>query len=99
MRYNRNLSLCANRSALKPDAHHAFSDIIDHYVEHAEKFNLFDTERIKKTLYQIEGSLNGVDGVFEWIVHPDPSKGVTHRLFIKNGKITGKPNIWPTKND
>ncbi|WP_193352499.1 phosphoserine aminotransferase [Heyndrickxia coagulans] len=30
------------------------------------------------------------NGIFEWIV--DPYKGVTHRRFIPNGKITGFPN-------
>ena len=30
------------------------------------------------------------DGVFEWII--DPIKGITHRRFILNGKITGAPN-------
>jgi hypothetical protein len=43
-----------------------------------------------RSLYQIEGSLNGKKGIFEWIL--DPEKGVTHRRFIPNGKITGKPN-------
>lgn len=33
---------------------------------------------------------NGKKGVFEWIY--DSSKGVTHRRFIPNGKITGRPN-------
>ena len=48
---------------------------------------------ITRTLYQIEGSLNGKEGVFEWIV--DPNNGVTHRNFIENGKVTGKPNNYP----
>lgn len=34
-------------------------------------------------------------GIFEWIV--DPDKGVTHRRFIPNGKITGQANQIPTK--
>ena len=34
---------------------------------------------------------SGKDGIFEWIL--DGEKGVTtHRRFIENGKITGKPN-------
>ncbi len=83
--------------ALKLDSYHKFSDIIDNYVEYAQKFDLYDKETVRKILYQIEGSLNGEKGIFEWIVHPDPSKGVVHRLFIKDGIITGKPNIWPGK--
>ena len=39
---------------------------------------------------------NGVEGIFEWIVDPNSLNGVTHRLFIKNGIITGKPSIFPS---
>jgi filamentous hemagglutinin len=44
------------------------------------------------TLYQVEGSLNGQNGVFEWIVERGE---VTHRLFIPRGTITGRPNQRP----
>lgn len=39
-------------------------------------------------LYQLEGSLNGRPGVFEWII--DGGKR-THRRFIPGGTITGYP--------
>ena len=39
-------------------------------------------------LYQIEGSLNGVDGRFEWIIQDGK---VTHRMFVKGGTINGVP--------
>jgi len=80
-------------SALKSDAFHAFSDIIDNYAKYAKKFELIDRENIVKYLYQIEGALNKESGIFEWIVHPQ--KGVIHRLFIRGGKITGRPNTHP----
>ncbi len=80
-------------SALKADPYHAFSDIIDNYAGCAEKFDLVGNDGIKRALYQIKGSLNKMDGIFEWIVDPNPSKGVTHRLFIPKGTITGKPNM------
>jgi hypothetical protein len=45
-------------------------------------------------LSQIEGSNNGVEGVFEWIVDEGD---VTHRRFIPGGKVTGFPNQIPKK--
>ena len=40
------------------------------------------------TLYQLEGSLNGKIGRFEWIVQ---NNSVTHRMFVKGGGINGIP--------
>ena len=40
-------------------------------------------------------TLNGKEGIFEWIVDPNPSLGVTHRRFIEGVGITGKPNAHP----
>ncbi len=77
-------------SALKNDLHHSFNDIIDNYAGKAHEFKIKGGDKKTRTLYQIEGSLNGKKGIFEWI--HDPEKGVTHRRFIPNGKITGKPN-------
>jgi hypothetical protein len=73
------------------DTYHAFHDLVDNFARIAERFSLKGKDGILRNLYQIEGSLNGIDGVFEWIVDPRPNYGVTHRLFIKNGKITGRP--------
>ncbi|WP_257155174.1 N-acetylmuramoyl-L-alanine amidase family protein [Bacillus paramycoides] len=79
-------------SALKIDELHAFNNIIDNYVSYASKFDLVGGDGVKRQLYQVEGSLNGKKGVFEWIVDPDPKKGVTHRRFIEGVGVTGKPN-------
>ncbi|MGL4316604.1 MAG: hypothetical protein ACRCTL_08320 [Pseudomonas sp.] len=81
-------------SANKKDTLHSFNDIIDNYAGDAKKFEIPTKGpggQIARTsdLYQIEGSLNGEDGIFEWIVD---SGNVTHRRFIPNGKITGFPN-------
>jgi len=73
-------------SALKSDAYHAFPDIIDNYVGDAVQCPISNG-----TLYQLEGSLNGVAGRFEWIVQ---DQSVTHRLFVAGGGINGIP-IWP----
>ena len=82
-------------SALKDDSLHAFNDIIDNYAGDATKFSLTGGDGAERTLYQIEGSLNDKQGIFEWIVDPDPTKGITHRRFIEGVGITGKPNARP----
>lgn len=82
-------------SALKEDSLHAFNDIIDNYAGYATKFSLVGGDGVERSLYQIEGSLNGKQGIFEWIVDPEPTKGVTHRRFIEGVGITGKPNARP----
>ncbi|WP_417790337.1 VENN motif pre-toxin domain-containing protein [Terasakiella pusilla] len=86
-------------SANKIDPTHNFNKIIDNYVGHASKFSIPTKGPRGKVirnseLSQIEGSLNGKKGVFEWIV--DKGK-VTHRRFIPNGKVTGMPNQVPKK--
>lgn len=77
-------------SALKTDSHHSFSDIIDNYAGQAKTFTLKGGDGKTRILYQLKGSLNGQKGIFEWIY--DRTRGVTHRRFIPNGKITGRPN-------
>lgn len=79
-------------SALKTDPHHAFPDIIDNYAGCGQHFPLVGGDGIERDLYQVEGSLNGESGIFEWIVDGDK---VTHRRFIPGGHITGLPNQRP----
>jgi len=86
-------------SANKDDPHHGFNDIIDNFTGAAEKFDIPTKgpggEVVRTSeLRQIEGSLNGRDGVFEWIVDQG---NVTHRRFIPGGKVTGFPNQVPKK--
>jgi len=66
---------------------HGFTDIVDNYAKDAVPFKLKDGA----TLYQVEGSLNGVSGRFEWIVDPKLG-GVSHRKFVSGGTINGVPN-------
>lgn len=84
-------------SALKLDAQHAFDDIIDNYASYADEFDLVGGDGITRKLYQVDGSLNGKKGIFEWIVDLDATKGVTHRRFIEGVDITGSPNAYPKK--
>ncbi len=81
-------------SATKVDIHHAFPDIVDNYVVDAMEFSIptkgpGGAVVRQSKLYQVEGSLNGRNGIFEWVV--DQEK-ITHRRFIADGKITGYPN-------
>lgn len=82
-----------------PDGQHGFNDIIDNYAGDAAKFEIptkgpgGEVVRVSE-LRQIEGSNNGVGGVFEWIVDEG---NVTHRRFIPGGQVTGLPNQIPRK--
>jgi hypothetical protein len=69
---------------LKTDAYHAFPNLVDNFAAGATKTQL----QSGATLYQIEGSLNGVAGRFEWIVD---GGNVTHRLFVRGGTLNGLP--------
>ena len=85
-------------SALKTDAQHAFPDVVDNFATEGSKFSIptkgpGGVVVRNSDLFQVEGSLNGRSGVFEWIV--DQSE-MTHRRFIPGGKLTGYPNQVPT---
>ena len=71
-------------SALKLDKYHAFNDIVDNYAGAATQTGLNNGA----SLYQIQGSLNGVAGRFEWITQ---GGNVTHRMFVPGGTVNGVP--------
>lgn len=71
-------------SALKTDPYHAFPNVIDNFASNATATQL----RSGATLYQVEGSLNGVAGRFEWIVD---GGNVTHRMFVRGDTLNGVP--------
>jgi hypothetical protein len=63
---------------------HGFPDIVDNYAGLAQSSPLQNGAM----LYQLSGSLAGVEGRFEWII----DKGaVTHRMFVRAGTINGIP--------
>ena len=85
-------------SALKTDAQHAFPDVVDNFATEGSKFSIptkgpGGVVVRNSDLFQVEGSLNGKSGVFEWIVDQGE---MTHRRFISGGKVTGYPNQVPT---
>jgi RHS repeat-associated protein len=76
-------------SALKLDKNHAFNNIVDNYAGMANKTSINNG-----TLYQLEGSLNGVKGRFEWIIDSATGKypgQVSHRYFVPGGTLNGVP--------
>lgn len=78
---NEVIDLPRTGSALKTDPYHAFPNIVDNYAGYATKSPINNG-----TLYQLQGSLNGTAGRFEWIVQ---NQQVTHRMFVKGGTING----------
>ena len=70
-------------SALKTDPYHAFPNFVDNYAGYAMKTSINNG-----TLYQLQGSLNGIAGRFEWIVQ---NQQVTHRMFVPGGSMNGIP--------
>ena len=75
-------------SALKLDDYHAFNNIVDNYAGQATKTSINNG-----TLYQLEGSLNGVQGRFEWIIDSTGQYAgqVSHRYFVSGGTLNGVP--------
>ncbi len=80
----------AYKSLSATDEQHFFSNIIDNYATYAQKFSIKGGDKIVRDLFQIEGSLNGKSGIFEWMV--ENGSDVSHRRFIPGGKVTGTPN-------
>lgn len=74
---------------------HGFPDIIDNYPTSANEYPLIGGDGIDRKFFQLEGSNNAKNGVFEWIV--EPNGDISHRRFIDGGVLTGKPNQIPKK--
>jgi len=64
---------------------HGFNNIVDNYAGYATKTPLSNA-----TLYQLDGSLNGTLGRFEWIIQDG---SLTHRIFIQGGTMNGVPIV------
>lgn len=72
------------------DKNHYWTNVVDNYIGSASKWTIKGVDNSYRSLYQLKGSLNGKEGVFEWIV--EVGGNVTHRIFISGGKISGIPN-------
>ncbi|HET9633631.1 MAG TPA: hypothetical protein VFP73_14620, partial [Terrabacter sp.] len=76
-------------AALKADAlHRSGSWVLEDVPEKGTVFPLVGGDGVERTLVQMPGSVNDVEGRFEWILEGDR---ITHQLFVRNGKITGVP--------
>ena len=65
---------------------HGFPDVVDNFAGAATQFEL----RSGTSLFQVEGSMNGMAGRFEWIVDQG---AVTHRMFVGGGTLNGVPIV------
>jgi hypothetical protein len=82
-------------SGLKDDVYHrSVSWVVDDPA--AEQFNITDYDGTERSLYQLEGELDGKEDVFEWLVDDSGDDPViNHQRFIRGGRITGFPNQVP----
>ena len=70
------------------DLNHSFTRIVDNYSGTGSRFVIAGGDGVTRSLYQVQGTLNGVSGRFEWLL--EGSK-IVHRMFIPNGTINGIP--------
>ena len=76
------------KSISADDLNHSFSRIVDNYAGSGSSFTIKGGDGILRQLYQVEGSLHGVSGRFEWILEAGK---ITHRQFVPGGTINGIP--------
>ncbi|EDM79665.1 hypothetical protein PPSIR1_16425 [Plesiocystis pacifica SIR-1] len=74
------------------DISHASPTFARDMVSQGQHFTIRGGDGVTRNLTQVIGEVDGVEGVFEFIVGP---KGLTHQRFIPGGKITGFPNQRP----
>ncbi len=85
------LNAPAAGSVLKSDAYHmAGSFVVDDIATKGRFFTIKGADRVLRNLTQMEGTVNGQKGIFEWIINENNQ--LSHQRFIPGGKITGYPN-------
>lgn len=79
---------------MKPDANHRDASYLgsDQLAQGCE-FTITGGDGINRTLLQTNGTFNGKNVVFEYIIAPK-TENITHQTFIENGTINGIPNTW-----
>ena len=61
------------------DVYHGFPSAIDSYGNIGRKSTLIGNDGIARTKIEISGSINGKNGVYEYIIEPDNK--INHRFF------------------
>lgn len=74
------------------DLSHAAATFARDMVSRGRHFTIRGRDGVYRDLTQVTGVVNGVAGIFEFIVGP---RGLTHQRFIAGGRITGYPNQRP----
>ncbi len=64
------------------DEYHGFPKIIDNFGSSGKISDIVGVDKIVRTKLEIPGSLNGKNGIFEYIIESD--KSINHRLFKPN---------------
>ncbi len=64
-------------------------------AKNGRSFTIRGGDGIHRNLLQVEGSLNGDVGIFEWIAGQENT--LVHQRFIQGGKTTGFPNQNPAR--
>ena len=78
-------------SAMSSDIYHrAASWLSKSQLSKGKVFYIKGKDGLQYILLQVKGTLNGKNGVFEYIVNK--AGEVTHQLFKAGGSINGKPN-------
>jgi filamentous hemagglutinin len=83
-------------SALKADKmHKAGTFVVDEIGEKAQVFGIRGGDGIQRTLVQMPGSVNGQQGIFEWIL--EQNGDLSHQRFIPGAPVSGIPNLPPSQ--
>ena len=70
--------------------HRAASYLSEAQLAKGTTFNITGGDGVQRTLLQVNGGLNGKNGIFEYII--DANGTISHQRFIEGGIINGVPN-------
>ncbi|WP_258208112.1 polymorphic toxin-type HINT domain-containing protein [Paenibacillus radicibacter] len=70
--------------------HRAASFLTEAQIGKGTTFNITGGDGIQRTLLQVNGGLDGKNGIYEYII--DSNATVSHQRFIEGGIINGVPN-------
>jgi hypothetical protein len=65
------------------DLYHSFPTLVDTLEDAGSTQTIVGADGVSREMLEIPGSINGEDGVFQYIKNPDST--INHRLFVPNG--------------